>query len=105
MGRARDPQASPSPARRNPGGAGGFPPVGRGVAPNQLYLSHIATIIARVRPPTEKGKARKMDISKLTHGAKLVLGGTILFLIVSIFHWQSVDTVVGSVGVNMWHGW
>jgi cation transport ATPase len=46
-----------------------------------------------------------MDISKLTHGAKLVLGGTILFLIVSIFNWQSVDTVVGSVGVNMWHGW
>ena len=30
-----------------------------------------------------------MDISKLTHGAKLVLGGTILFLIVSIFNWQS----------------
>ena len=26
-------------------------------------------------------------------------------LIVSIFNWQSVDTVVGSVGVNMWHGW
>jgi hypothetical protein len=46
-----------------------------------------------------------MDISKLTHGAKLVLGGTILFLIVSIFHWQSVDTGIGSFGVNMWHGW
>lgn len=46
-----------------------------------------------------------MDISKLTHGAKLVLGGTILFLIVSIFNWQAVDTVVGSIGVNMWHGW
>jgi cation transport ATPase len=46
-----------------------------------------------------------MDMSKLTHGAKLVLGGTILFLIVSVFHWQSVDTVVGSIGVNMWHGW
>ena len=46
-----------------------------------------------------------MDISKLTHGAKLVLGGTILFLIVSIFHWQSVDLGIGSVGVNMWHGW
>ncbi len=46
-----------------------------------------------------------MDISKLTHGAKLVLGGTILFLIVSIFNWQAVDTVVGSIGINMWHGW
>ena len=46
-----------------------------------------------------------MDISKLTHGAKLVLGGTIAFLIVSIFNWQSVDTVVGSYGISMWHGW
>jgi hypothetical protein len=62
-------------------------------------------MIAMVRLPVEKGKARKMDISKLTHGAKLVLGGTILFLIVSIFHWQAVDTVIGSYGVNMWHGW
>src|SRR5690349_19385211 len=46
-----------------------------------------------------------MDISKLTHGAKMVLGGTILFLIVSIFHWQEVDLGIASVGVNMWHGW
>ncbi len=46
-----------------------------------------------------------MDISKLTHGAKVVLGATIAFLIVSIFHWQAVDTVVGSYGVSMWHGW
>jgi hypothetical protein len=46
-----------------------------------------------------------MDISKLTHGAKVVLGATIAFLIVSLFHWQSVDTVLGSYGVNMWHGW
>ena len=46
-----------------------------------------------------------MDISKLTHGAKMVLGGTILFLIVSIFHWQEVDLGIVSVGVNMWHGW
>ena len=28
-----------------------------------------------------------MDISKLTHGAKVVLGGTIAFLIVSFFNW------------------
>jgi hypothetical protein len=46
-----------------------------------------------------------MDISKLTHGAKLVLGATVLFLIVSVFHWQSVDTSLGDFGVNMWHGW
>ena len=46
-----------------------------------------------------------MDISKLTHGAKLVLGATVLFLIVSIFHWQSVDLGITEVGVNMWHGW
>ena len=47
-----------------------------------------------------------MDISKLTHGAKLVLGATILFLIVSIFNWQEVDVAgFASVGVSMWHGW
>ena len=46
-----------------------------------------------------------MDISKLTHGAKMVLGGTILFLIVSIFHWQEIDLGIVSGGVNMWHGW
>ena len=45
-----------------------------------------------------------MDISKLTHGAKLVLGGTILFLIVSIFHWLDRSRH-RLVGVNMWHGW
>ena len=38
-----------------------------------------------------KGKARKMDISKLTHGAKLVLGATIVFLIVSFFHWFEIS--------------
>ena len=32
-----------------------------------------------------------MDISKLTHGAKLVLGASIAFLIVSIFNWQEID--------------
>ena len=46
-----------------------------------------------------------MDISKLTHGAKMVLGGTILFLIVSIFNWQEVDLGIASAGVSMWHGW
>ncbi len=46
-----------------------------------------------------------MDISKLTHGAKMVLGGTILFLIVSIFHWQEIDLGIVEGGVSMWHGW
>ena len=32
-----------------------------------------------------------MDISKLTHGIKVVLGATIAFLIVSIFNWQEID--------------
>ena len=81
------PASGPLARTAQPRGAGGFPPVGRGVAPNRLYLSHIAAIIARVYPLSEKGKARKMDISKLTHGAKLVLGATILFLIVSFFNW------------------
>ena len=87
-GEGEGPAGGPLARTAQPRGAGGFPPVGRGVAPNLLYLSHIATIIARsVRPPV-KGKARKMDISKLTHGAKLVLGGTIVFLIVSFFNWH-----------------
>ena len=46
-----------------------------------------------------------MDISKLTHGAKLVLGASIAFLIVSIFNWQEVDLGIASAGVSMWHGW
>ena len=46
-----------------------------------------------------------MDISKLTHGAKLVLGASIAFLIVSVFHWQEIDVLGVSAGVNMWHGW
>jgi len=47
-----------------------------------------------------------MDISKLSHGAKLIIGGTIAFLIVSIFNWQEVDiSGIASVGRSMWHGW
>jgi len=46
-----------------------------------------------------------MDIKQLTHGAKLVLGATIAFLIVSLFHWQEVSFLNVSAGVNMWHGW
>ena len=32
-----------------------------------------------------------MDISKISHGIKVVLGGSIAFLIVSIFNWQEID--------------
>jgi hypothetical protein len=47
-----------------------------------------------------------MDISKLTHGAKLVLGASIAFLIVSIFNWQEIEFQgIGSAGISMWHGW
>ena len=45
-----------------------------------------------------------MDISKLTHGAKLVLGASIAFLVVSIFNWQEIDIGIASAGVSMWHG-
>jgi hypothetical protein len=62
-------------------------------------------MIAMVGSPVEKGKARKMDIKQLTHGAKVVLGATIAFLIVSLFHWQEVSFLNVSAGVNMWHGW
>ena len=41
-----------------------------------------------------------MDISKLTHGAKLVLGASIAFLIVSIFNWQEIDIGIASAGVE-----
>ena len=47
-----------------------------------------------------------MDISKLSHGAKLVLGASIAFLVVSIFNWQEVEFAgIASAGVSMWHGW
>jgi hypothetical protein len=47
-----------------------------------------------------------MDMSKLTHGAKVVIGATIAFLIVSIFNWQEVDVLgIAKAGVSMWHGW
>ena len=47
-----------------------------------------------------------MDISKLTHGIKLVLGASIAFLIVSIFNWQEINFGgIASAGVSMWHGW
>lgn len=43
-------------------------------------------------------------LAELSHGAKVVLGSAIAFLIVSFFNWQEVDTVLGDYGVSMWHG-
>ena len=35
-----------------------------------------------------------------------IIGGTVAFLIVSIFNWQEVDiSGIASVGRSMWHGW
>jgi hypothetical protein len=46
-----------------------------------------------------------MDMSKLTHGAKLVLGTTIAYLIVSFFTWFEVDiNGFGGGGVSGWSG-
>lgn len=46
-----------------------------------------------------------MDISKLSQGAKLVLGGSIAFLIVSVFNWQEVEFAgIASAGRSMWSG-
>jgi hypothetical protein len=49
---------------------------------------------------------------ELTTGAKLVLGATIAFLIVSIFEWfelggelgEAIDELAGDNGVSMWNG-
>jgi hypothetical protein len=44
-------------------------------------------------------------LAELSHGAKVVLGATIAFLIVSIFNWQEVELgAFGDAGVSMWHG-
>jgi hypothetical protein len=44
-------------------------------------------------------------LSQLSTGAKIVLGGAIVFLIVSFFNWQEVDLgPIGSAGVSMWDG-
>jgi hypothetical protein len=44
-------------------------------------------------------------LSELTHGAKVVLGAGVAFLIFSFFNWFSVDLgPLGSAGENMWHG-
>ena len=44
-------------------------------------------------------------LSEINHGAKVVLGGAIVFLILSFFNWQEVDLgAFGEAGVSMWHG-
>jgi hypothetical protein len=44
-------------------------------------------------------------LSELSHGAKIVLGAAIAFLIVSFFNWQEVDLgPIGDAGVSMWNG-
>jgi hypothetical protein len=44
-------------------------------------------------------------LAELTHGAKVVLGAAIAFLIISFFNWQEVDLgAFGKAGVSMWHG-
>ncbi len=53
-----------------------------------------------------------MDISKLSHGAKLVLGGTIAFLLLSFFSWfhytgpgsDQAEALGIDTGFSMWHG-
>lgn len=47
--------------------------------------------------------------SQLTHGAKVVLGAGIAFLVVSFLRWQEVSADLGSIGSieagqSMWHG-
>ena len=63
-------------------------------------------MIAREFSDPGKENARKMDtFTKLPTTTKVVLAGTVAFLIVSFFNWQEVDFGVGEAGVTMWHGW
>jgi hypothetical protein len=44
-------------------------------------------------------------LAEINHGAKVVLGGAIAFLIISFFNWQEVDLgAFGEAGVSMWDG-
>jgi hypothetical protein len=44
-------------------------------------------------------------LAELNHGAKVVLGSAIAFLILSFFNWQEVDLgAFGEAGVSMWNG-
>ncbi len=93
------------PKRRNLG-VGRWPPVGeRSRAEPVVSVSH-RNNDCEILHASPKGKARKMDISRLSLGAKIVLGASIAFLIVSIFNWQEVEFAgIASAGVSMWHGW
>jgi hypothetical protein len=44
------------------------------------------------------------QFNALSTGRKLILGAGLLLLIDTFFHWQSVDTPIGSVGQSGWHG-
>jgi hypothetical protein len=44
-------------------------------------------------------------LAEINHGAKVVLGASIAFLIISFFNWQEVDLgAFGEAGISMWHG-
>ena len=64
---------APRPHGATPGGRR-FPTCGERSRTEPLVSVSYRNDYCEVRPPPVKGKARKMDISKLTHGAKLVLG-------------------------------
>lgn len=51
-------------------------------------------------------------LSELTHGAKVVLGAAIAFLVISFFNWfelegdlgEAVEAFAGDAGISMWNG-
>jgi hypothetical protein len=51
-------------------------------------------------------------LSELSHGAKVVLGAAIAFLVFSFFNWfkytgpgaDQIEAVGGDIGISMWHG-
>ena len=51
-------------------------------------------------------------MNELSHGAKIVLGATIAFLILSFFSWfhytgpgkDELDAIGADTGITMWHG-
>ena len=52
-------------------------------------------------------------LAELSHGAKVVLGAAIAFLLFSFFSWfkytgpgaDQIEAVGGDIGVTMWQGW
>lgn len=51
-------------------------------------------------------------LAELSHGAKVVLGAAIAFLVFSFFNWfkytgpgaDELESIGGDIGINMWHG-